>query len=484
MNSKRKADLQRKLTLAPVARPPAGLADRIKNDIPEYLRPDADRRRLSRSVSFNLRVAASLLVVISSVVGAIYLLEPEEQLIRMASKPEPRAAESKAAAAGVQDEVQVEITQAAPASQPVVQVADVASDAFAAASPRRDAPRARQERVEEGVEGGIVGGVAGGVVGGMVGGVAYPDKERAESDQIAAAEVAPAPPPGAPAAAAPAPAPVAVTAEAARVYAYDGARKTAASQSLIREAHAADLDLGSRANVFGISVDPDVFHRIRETLEKNERPNASQVNLEAIINYFAGGAARPPRQGVKLEVEGSPSPVGGAGQGGFLRFTVDTAALKSDLPVAANARLEVDFNGKVVEQATPVGDSSVSGPETALLHNLSVTGLYELRLKPVRRPSDRVATVRLTYTGVTDGKRKTIERSVYARDFTKQWTRASRRHRLASLGAVWGQSLKVASPAPEVAQRAEELATQEPGDERAKELATAATASSKLSSGF
>jgi von Willebrand factor len=486
MNSKRKADLQRKLTLAPVARPPAGLADRIKNDIPEYLRPDADRRRLTRSVNFNLRVAASLLVLISAVAGTIYLLEPEEQLMQMAAKQEPRA-ESKSAVGRVQDEVQVEITQAAPTSAPVVQVADVATtDSFAAAAPRREAvAHARQEGVEEGVSGGIVGGVVGGTVGGMIGGVASPVEERAYPDQIASAEVAPAPPAAA-VAPAPVPEPIPVTAEAPRVSAFDAMRKTAAAQTLVREAHAADLELGPRSNVFGISVDPAVFQQIRETLEKNERPGANLVNLEAIVNYFAGGAAKPPRQGVKLEVEGSPSPVGGAGQRGFLRFTIDTASRASDLPVAANAKLEVEFNGKLVEQATPVGDASVAGPESALLHNLSVTGLYELRLKPALRPSDRVATVRLTYTNVVDGKRKTIERNVYARDFTRLWTRASRRHRLASLGAVWGQSLKVASPAPEVARRAEELATQEPGDERARELATAATASSKLvnSTGF
>ena len=56
MTQKRKADLQRKLSMAPVAKPPSDLLDRIKSDIPEYLDAEADRRRLSRSVAFSVRV--------------------------------------------------------------------------------------------------------------------------------------------------------------------------------------------------------------------------------------------------------------------------------------------------------------------------------------------------------------------------------------------------------------------------------------------
>ena len=185
---------------------------------------------------------------------------------------------------------------------------------------------------------------------------------------------------------------------------------------------------------------------------------------------------------MKLEVEGSPSPVGTIGRGGFLRFTIDTPVSESRLPVASDAKLEINLNNKVVESATPVGDSAIGAPESALRHNLSVTGLYQLTLRPNMRTTDRVATVRLTYTNVADGKRQSIDKAVYVRDFAKLWTRASRRHRVASLGAVWAESLKVSSPAPEVVKRAEELVTQNPRDERAQELATAATASSKLPS--
>jgi hypothetical protein len=69
-----------------------------------------------------------------------------------------------------------------------------------------------------------------------------------------------------------------------------------------------------------------------------------------------------------------------------------------------------------------------------------------------------------------------ITKVVHGSDLARDWERASRRHRLASLGAVWSESLRGAGARQDVAKRAEELATQEPKDTRARELAKAATA--------
>ena len=61
MTLNRKAELQRRLAMAPVATPPAGLADRIKADIPENLRFAPERGTEPRkSMIFNLRIAASI----------------------------------------------------------------------------------------------------------------------------------------------------------------------------------------------------------------------------------------------------------------------------------------------------------------------------------------------------------------------------------------------------------------------------------------
>ena len=66
MNSKRKADLQRKLSMVSMPKPPADLADKIKHDIPRYLGTRNERERLSKAVTFNMRVAASVIVLVSS----------------------------------------------------------------------------------------------------------------------------------------------------------------------------------------------------------------------------------------------------------------------------------------------------------------------------------------------------------------------------------------------------------------------------------
>ncbi len=81
MNANRKADLQRKLTLVPVPKPPAGLAERIKTEIPKHLRFSAERERerLSKSVAFNIRVAASILILISCAYLAMQVLSRVDQ---------------------------------------------------------------------------------------------------------------------------------------------------------------------------------------------------------------------------------------------------------------------------------------------------------------------------------------------------------------------------------------------------------------------
>lgn len=68
MNADRRAALQRKLAVAPVPKPPAGLAARIKNQIPKELRFSAERERarLAQSVRLSVAVAASVIVVIAT----------------------------------------------------------------------------------------------------------------------------------------------------------------------------------------------------------------------------------------------------------------------------------------------------------------------------------------------------------------------------------------------------------------------------------
>src|SRR5207302_769845 len=80
MTRNRKADLQRKLTMAPVAKPPAGLADRIKRDIPQHfaVQNENERTQLRKSAMFNLRIAASIILLVSSVYLALHLVSRNE----------------------------------------------------------------------------------------------------------------------------------------------------------------------------------------------------------------------------------------------------------------------------------------------------------------------------------------------------------------------------------------------------------------------
>ena len=164
MNSKRRAELQRKLSMGAVPRPPADLSDRIKADIPQYLRTDEDRDRFTGSVAFSMRVAASILLLITTAFVTLRLLEPEtKQTASLAPRPKlvpavtryqtststTAAPERQAAAEEVRLDIAEEILPvpasappAAPRVAPVAQVADAAAN--------RDA------------EGGVVGGVAGG----------------------------------------------------------------------------------------------------------------------------------------------------------------------------------------------------------------------------------------------------------------------------------------------------------------------------------
>ena len=104
MKANRKADLERKLTLAPAPKPPAGLADRIKTEIPKHLRfnAESERKRFSGSVMFSMRVAASILILISSLYLAVRFLsraENERGQVAVAVPKRVAAAPAVAAAA-------------------------------------------------------------------------------------------------------------------------------------------------------------------------------------------------------------------------------------------------------------------------------------------------------------------------------------------------------------------------------------------------
>jgi hypothetical protein len=217
-------------------------------------------------------------------------------------------------------------------------------------------------------------------------------------------------------------------------------------------------------------------------VEARTRPEPESVNVEALVNHFAGSPASL-KQDVALQIEGSQAPLldGPA----MLRVTVDTALMDEGAagtrpPVGTNATLEVKMNDAAVASYTIVGSGELSTTEPVLLKGTSATRLIELTLRPGVRRSQEVARVTLRYRSVRTGREIVLRpRSVLAGDLAKSWTAATRRHRLATLGALWGESLGAAQTSgEEVARKAEKLASEKPDDARARELAAAAKTSS------
>lgn len=462
MTTKRKAELQRRLSMASVPKPPAGLADRIKSDIPDLLGTARERERLSSSIAFNMRVAASIILLVSSAYLCVRLLSRADR--NEAAAPRMMQMAVKAAApAKLQEQPVSQEAPAVPARvvqpplRPQPAPVPMEREREVAEAPRdipRDTPR-EATRNEETVT--------------ITAEAPLLDVRRAGAPAAAAAAPAAAPAP------IPEPAPAPPPAVA------DGY-----SADFVSVAKAADIVQSPRDQVFGISVDTHAFGSVKGAIERGERPSA--VNVEALINYFAGPPDRRAPREVALEVEASPAPVSAGPRAFIIRTTIDTARQElppgaSPLPVATNADLEVQLDGNaVVSHRRAGGGDETSGVEETLLKNVSVTAMFEVELRSNLQWRQPIATVRLRYRSVETGKEKTITRVIHASDVARPWSEASRRHRLATLGAMWSETLKNAPGATDVARRAEELASQNPKNAKARELAALASASSRLQS--
>ena len=451
MTQNKKAELQRKLSMAQVAKPPAGLLDRLKADIPDNLMSvEPDRTRLSRSMSFTLRIAASvILLVTSAFLGVKLLSRGELSQIELASDSQPKVAAPVTAAETVT------MTAPAPATPPTE---EIALSAPVAADAKRS--EAKDEKR-----------------------TAQPLKATAIPVEAPSPTPDPAPIPVADAVSAAAEPPamrqaVAVTSETAAV----GRR----SADLQKSRPAAEFGVAAPRKLFGLSIDPSEFGRLKRMIETGQKPAAASVNIIALVNHFAG-PAQPRRADVQLQVEGSRAPL--AAQDGMvvIRYTIDTARIharnRSMPTLGAAAALEIQLNKEVIgSYRILAGGTSLNATEQTLVPNVSATGLIEVRLKPDAAEWQNVPTIRLKYRSSKTGDEVVLVDSVNVRELHRSWLAASRRHRLATLGAVWGESLNGPPPAEDVARTAKELATEEPGDVRAKDLAAAATASSRLRS--
>lgn len=504
MNSRRRADLQRKLSMGAVPRPPDDLLARIKADIPKHLEPHAPPQR-GTSLPLFMRVAASLILLVTTGLVTWRVLQRNDGPIPMVRDaryfpPVQSAAQNQrtqaAEPAEATEEVHLEITESVPEPEALLRertrpiVRTTTAENRNEEAPRNAAANRREERaMDRAAE--TTAGVAA---------VTHASSDEAPSRFISESSALPPPPPM------PAAPPAEVEADTIRAeaIAVTGAHAASNPHSSILDSQSrntpaspvAESKIGSRfapagpiaqqasqdtRSLFGISVDQNAFNAARQAVERGEALGRDAIDVEAIVNYFAGDAPKPPRSGARLELELSPAPLAVPGDRAYLRISIDTPRVSrtADGLVARDVTVSLDLNDDVVSSWRQVGgDGSIDG-ERQLSHDVAVTALYQLDLRAPLDASARIATVELRYTRPGDGRQERFSRTLHARDLVSQWAKSTRRHRLATLGALWGEGLAGSAQAAELARKAQELAEQSPRDRRARELAEVATATAR-----
>ena len=469
MRPNRKADLQRKLTLAAIPTPPAGLAQRIKTDIPKHF-PDstAERKRLGSAVAFNMRVAASILLLVGSLFVALYILNraylDEDQHMRdfshslesnkapsAAASPVPKLPQSASKVVTSTEEPPATVAPPEPKGRRAEnEIAETKTKKgerqLAFADTRRD--REKDEAAN-----------------GQAKELANLDKKRDDFGRaFPAASPVPVP--------APPPYPPATTEESAKAvvaqapavsggWNADGVNVTstttraapqkATSESAARKSAPAGSVQSAQASDLAVA-----------------RPQMKKIpndRVTPLVQRFAGPMERP-RHGVRLEADAAPSPLDSTK--GVLRISIDTAANPggpgaTPAPVAADARIEIEINSKAVESHRAVTSEPSTGDGT-LDEGLSTTAVYEFRLAPNVSGKTVLATVRLHFSSMPDGGQQTLERTVRVNGMATSWDAASQRTKNASLAAAFAETRARGGDTSAIAEKARAIGLDELAD--------------------
>lgn len=446
MSTKQKAELQRRLSMAQVPAPPADLADRIKRDI---TLPAAAPRRNGMLVALRIAAAVVLVVGAASLVlllshgrtereGApVALRKPRESRMSeiapvpatpadssrnsavpappphsLDANPFPTASPTRSAVA--ENHAPAEFTPPPPPARTQADTRDVAEPSTMA---ENDAPTAAMERM-----------TAKTTAGASPGGAAL---DQRASVAPAAASVTPAAP---------------------------SVGRIATPQSL-----------------FGIAPDDEALHRVKEAIERNERPR--EADVRAVTSYFAaiGGTDSAT---LELDAEVSALPFHPSANQAIVRVSIDTP--RQTGAVASAAELTIDFDRRAVAHVREGGDH-ITVRERSLPGATSVTLLYPVELREPVSPHRTIAIATLRYVDA-GGSERTLRRIIDGSAVSRPWTSATRRQRLATLSQAWGEAQRGAAAYVDVTEAAEELAREDPSDARARELAALASASGRLRS--
>ncbi|MGH9420526.1 MAG: hypothetical protein ACRD3J_11165 [Thermoanaerobaculia bacterium] len=339
MTRNRKADLQRKLAMAPVATPPAGLADRIKSDIPRNLGFESERARTRTSALSNLRIAASIILLVSGTYFALHFLSrtdlnrtPATSVAESKPASEPRAA------------IAMPTTPPEPGSareQPRTDLPPMPTAPPARVAPVQSARISEAKREE-----------AARMSAGAPSLVDTRDRETAADGRIAAANEAlplPAPPPPAPAS----------QAQAAPMAGVVGGtlqkeRQVTAKTSALSYDAAPERD----------------FVAIQEAIVNGETPRLSDTS--AIVQHFASPERTPAHLRIEIEASGAP-----------LDPTKWLLRVSIDAPASSWTDVDLVFGEAVASHHPLTGSPAVN--ETAL---------YDIEFKPHAERNQIIATVK------------------------------------------------------------------------------------------
>ncbi|MEO6259930.1 MAG: hypothetical protein ABIP63_06240 [Thermoanaerobaculia bacterium] len=420
MTRNRKAELQRKLAIAPLPTPPSELSQRIKDEIPRDLMFNVpnERDRFRRSVTFDMRIAASILLLISGAFAGVHFL----------SRPEPAMTTNSRAEAPA---FRVAETTTGPAAQ-AAPLPSAAADSSARILPAAAPPSARLIRrtKEEAGAPALIGEMKASVPAG----VSAPDLSPNPTAQstLASADTATAAgllqrAPDAIAGRTNAPpkekaddqreAGNLVMADAA----HEVAQPTAPRQSVAAPSSRAETSVRKSARSERTTGnETGSFGRAEEALRKDQRLDATAA--AAFIEHFSAPTDRPAQQ-LRLEAEAIVLPTLEP-HALFLRVSIDAPAEQG----ATSLQVTIPS----LKPGTPAIARSIV-PE--LRAAASMTRVFLLPLRPGTAASDSVALARLQYRDA-GGREQSLERRIARADVLK-WEKASARGRSATLAAAF-----------------------------------------------
>src|SRR5260221_175917 len=229
----------------------------------------------------------------------------------------------------------------------------------------------------------------------------------------------------------------ATTGYAAQVAAASPAPKKAAGNSLAEKTRAADFVSSAQGSDLAFAAPSGMFGYAFD--DSKERRQVDGVT--PLVQHFAAPAEWP-KHGVHLEADAAPSPLDPSRD--VLRISIDTAASPggpgaTPAPVAADARIEIEINPKaVVSHRAVTGDPSPR--QRLLVEGMSMTAVYEFQLVPSISSHAHLATVRLHYRSMPDGREQVLEKNIRVSDIASSWADSPQRTKSASLAAAFGET--------------------------------------------